>query len=66
MTQKEILEYVGECEEEVIKYDDLDDAIIGYANPWDTSGTQPTRLVYSASKCIECFMRNGMSEEDYF
>ena len=53
------------CEEEVIKYEGLDEALIGWANPWDTSGVQPMRLIYSGAKCIKVMMKNqDMSEED--
>lgn len=49
---KEILEHIDCEDEEVVRYGELDDAIIGYSNPWDTSGISPTRLIYSYEKCI--------------
>jgi hypothetical protein len=61
----EILEYINcNCDdEEVIRFPDLDDALIGFSNPWDTSGIQPTRLIYSYSKCVE-ILSQSMSHEE--
>lgn len=66
MTPEEILEHMEEnCDEAVIRLEGLDDALVGWANPWDTSGITPTRLIYSAAKCIKIMMDNqGLSEDD--
>ena len=66
MSPDEILAMIDEMadDQEVLQYPDLKDAIIGWAEPWDTNGTTPVRLVYSAEKCIEIFMtRDGMDRE---
>ena len=66
MTPEEILEYMKEnCDEKVIQYEGLEEALIGWANPWDTSGIQPMRLIYSAAKIIKVMIEDkGMSEEE--
>lgn len=62
MTPDEILEVVRDCEEEIIQFPDLKDALIGWSTPWQ--GRRSTVLAYSARKCIECMMKDGMSEEE--
>ena len=68
MTPDEILGLIEEMTEDdeidVLQYPDLKDALIGYAEPWDTSGNRPLRLVYSYKKCIECFMKDGMDYDE--
>jgi len=66
VTPEEIIEFIEEnCDEPVIKFDGLDNALIGYADVWDTSGTRPTRLIYSASRCIKIMMDSqGLSHSD--
>ena len=44
-------------EEEILKADGFDDAIIGVED-------ESMRLIYSVSKCIEILVAQGMSEED--
>ena len=44
-------------EEEILKADGFDDAIIGVED-------DSMRLIYSVSKCIEILVAQGMSEED--
>lgn len=44
-------------EEEILKADGFDDAIIGIED-------DSMRLIYSVSKCIEILVAQGMSEED--
>ena len=44
-------------DEEILKADGLDDAIIGIEE-----GSY--RLIYSKTKCIEIFINEGMDEED--
>jgi hypothetical protein len=44
-------------EEEILKADGFDDAIIGIED-------ESMRLIYSVSKCIEILVAQGMSEED--
>lgn len=46
-------------DEEFIILDGLDDAVIRI----DTNN-DPMRLVYSANEIVECFMKEGMSDED--
>jgi hypothetical protein len=48
----------------MIKYDDLDECLIGLSSSWDTSGKTIERLVYSGDKMIEKFMREGSSYDD--
>ncbi len=50
-----ILEYFPE--EDLLKADGFDDAIIGLDN-------SNMRLIYSKSICIEILMSDGMTEED--
>jgi hypothetical protein len=65
LSPKEILEEIECCEEPVIKYDGLDEALIGWATPKDTSGDFPTKLVYSASRLIEVMIKDqGMNETE--
>jgi hypothetical protein len=68
MTPDEILEYAGEMAEnneiDLIQFPDLKSALIGWAEPWNPGGTRPLRLVYSASKCIEALMEQGMDDEE--
>ena len=66
MTPDEILEYVGEFEDEdVVTFPDLKDALIGYAQPWDSSGCRPTRLIYDGHKCLEILKnRDGMDDTE--
>jgi hypothetical protein len=40
-----------------LKADGFDDAVIG----WDENSG---RLIYSTTKCIECLMADGMTDED--
>lgn len=44
-------------EEEILKADGFDDAIIGIED-------DSMRLIYSVSKCIEILVARGMPEED--
>lgn len=44
-------------EEEILKADGFDDAIIGMED-------DSMRLIYSISKCIEILVAQGMSDED--
>lgn len=44
-------------EEEILKADGFDDAIIGIED-------DSMRLIYSVSKCIEILVAQGMSDED--
>lgn len=44
-------------EEEILKADGFDDAIIGIED-------DSMRLIYSVSKCIEILVAQGMPEED--
>jgi hypothetical protein len=44
-------------EEEILKADGFDDAIIGIED-------DSMRLIYSISKCIEILVAQGMSDED--
>jgi len=46
-------------DEEFLKADGLDEAIIGV-----DAQSDPMRLIYSVQKCIEIFMGDGMSYED--
>lgn len=52
---EKILEWVPE--EEILKADGLDDAIIGIDD-------MSMRLIYSVSKCIELLIAEGMSDEE--
>jgi hypothetical protein len=64
MTPDEIIDVVSSIDENVIQFSDLNDALIGWADPWNTDGSRPVRLVYSAAKCLDCLMnRDGMTEE---
>lgn len=46
-------------DEEFVILDGLDDAVIGV----DTNN-DPMRLVYSANDIVDCFVKEGMSEDD--
>jgi hypothetical protein len=49
----------------MIRYDDLDDAILGYANVWHANGSRNPVLVYDAEKIITVLMsRNEWSDEE--
>lgn len=65
MTPKEILEHIDEFfgDEEILKFDDLDEALIGWTDSW-SGNTRPVRLVYSHERCVQLFMDQGMTYED--
>lgn len=48
-----------QIDEDAIKFDDLDDAIIGYGQQHGTK----TVLIYSARKIMECLVKQGMDEK---
>ena len=52
---KEIVEY--HQDEEILKADGFDDAVIGI-------DTQTMRLVYSVTRCVETLILNGMDMEE--
>ena len=52
---EEIVEYYQD--EEILKADGFDDAVIGI-------DTQTMRLVYSVTRCVETLILNGMDMED--
>ena len=58
--QTDIREYK---EAAMIKYDNLDEAIIGHASVWD-GNDKVERVIYSGEKMIDLFMQDGMSELD--
>jgi hypothetical protein len=44
--------------------DGFDEALIGRAEPWDTSGSRPARLVYDGLKIVDALVAQGMSEDE--
>lgn len=45
----------------MIKYDDLDDAIVGIT---DDVISSEKRYIYDYDKCVEVFMTKGLTEEE--
>jgi hypothetical protein len=45
----------------MIKYDDLDDAIVGIT---DDVVSSEKRYIYDYDKCVEVFMTKGLTEEE--
>ena len=67
MTPDEILEQVDEMldkDQKITQFPDFKGALIGWAYPWDSSGNRPLRLIYSASKCLDIMVDEGMSHEE--
>lgn len=61
MTHEELRAWIAEHNEEALLADGFEDAILGVAERC----SQPTLVVYDASKCIEILMeRDGMSEDE--
>ncbi len=54
MTRDEVMEYVGSENPKAVKLDDLDDAIVGFADQMDG----PV-LVYSYTKIVENIIERG-------
>ncbi len=48
----------------MLKMDGFDEALIGRAEPWDTSGDRPARLVYDGGKIVQALQAQGMSYEE--
>jgi hypothetical protein len=60
MTAQEIREHIAEIDEQVLMADDFEDALLGYAQQFNT-----TTALYDRHKCIEILMaRDGMSEKE--
>jgi hypothetical protein len=52
-------------EQNPIKFDGLDDCLIGVADVWGTDGDRPTRLIYSGDMIIQLLMeRDDMGVEE--
>ena len=49
----------------MIKYTDLDEAIIGFSNVWHPNGARVDRVIYSGEKVIAIYMqRDGMDLQE--
>ena len=54
----------NEEEQQPLKFDGFDDALIGVADVWDTTGDRPARLIYSGDMMIQILMeRDDMGVE---
>lgn len=55
----------NEEEQQPLKFGGFDDALIGLADVWDTSGDHPARLIYSGDMMIQILRdRDDMGFED--
>jgi hypothetical protein len=61
---EKVIEYNDMMDEQVVQYDDLKRALIGWTCDWDTDGHRRIKLIYSSSRIIDVLMEDGMSEED--
>lgn len=57
-------EALAELDENVLTADGLDDAIIGWTDSWDSSGSRAVRAVYSTDRVIEILVQRGMTEDE--
>jgi hypothetical protein len=48
----------------MIKYNGLDEAIVGFANVWHPNGTRVERVIYSGEKIVEIYMQRDEMTED--
>ncbi len=55
---------VEEEEGDLLKFDGHDNAVIGVADVWDTSGEIVERLIYSGEKVTQNLMAMGMDREE--
>jgi hypothetical protein len=63
MTTAEILERLANYEDEVLKADGFDDAIIGLAEGW-FGNSHHCVVCYDYQKCLEILESQGLSVED--
>lgn len=69
MTPDQILQVAEERANDndvaVPQYPYLKEALVGIADPWDSKGERPMRLVYDGNKCLEIYTkRDGMTHDD--
>lgn len=56
---------MSEEQQQYVKFDGYDNALVGVASVWDTSGNQEERLVYSGEAILTILIhRDGMSYEE--
>jgi hypothetical protein len=54
---------LAEIDEEVILFDGYEEALVGYGYTFASNGHLVV-AIYDYNKCLECLLKQGMSEED--